>query len=124
LERREGRRGQDLLEELEHRADSVSVWSKEKDPGVASRRVGTKIREAFVSRNQEPPLLLDGLPKDGIFPPAHSLVSYRGYVFISRFAEESGHGMRQVFIDLETHPPSPAQADSGRRLSWCRTSAA
>lgn len=37
LERREGRRGQDLLEELKHRADSVSVWSKEKDPGVASK---------------------------------------------------------------------------------------
>jgi hypothetical protein len=41
---------------------------------------------------------------------ARSLVSYRGYVFIPRFAEESGHRMRQVSIDLETHPPSPCSS--------------
>jgi hypothetical protein len=91
---------------------------------MAPRWVGAKIRKSFVCGDEKPPLLLKGLPEERILPTTHALLRYSANIFVSSFPEERSHSTRQIFIDLEAHVPAFLHAVSGRRLSWCRTSAA
>jgi hypothetical protein len=105
VERLKIRRGQDLLEEPEHRSNPVSVGSQKQDAGVASRRVCAKIRESLIRRDEEPSLFLDGDPEDRVLPATHSLPFYSRNLFVSGFLKENGDRIREIFVDLEAHPP-------------------
>jgi hypothetical protein len=105
------RRYHDTFEKLEHRTDTVSIGPQKQDPGVAPGGIGSEVREAFVSGDEEPALFLDGPPEGRIFPAAHSLLADSSDLFIAGLLEEGDDGTGEIFVDLEAQrsPSSSGQ---------------
>ncbi|HEY2292817.1 MAG TPA: hypothetical protein VGM86_19110 [Thermoanaerobaculia bacterium] len=94
-----------MLKEPEHRSNSVSIGPQEQDACMASRWVGAKVRKPLIRRDEEPSLFLDSDPEGRVLPATHSLPFYSRHFFVSGFPKENGNRIREIFVDLEAHPP-------------------
>jgi len=99
---------QDTPEEIQERLNPVFIRSQEQHPTMRPGRIESNVPKALVSRDEEPPFNLNGLPQGGILGTAHPLPHDR-LGLMPRAPKYVSHPRREIFVNLDGEPHRSAR---------------